>query len=64
MSAKIIRLPAPLTGDLIEVDSGQYFLAESLEEKRRAALALLGERWLLHSANSPKKGIYDGWPKK
>ena len=26
-----------------------------LDDKRRAALDWLGERWLLHPANSPKK---------
>jgi len=29
------------------------------EEKRRQAIAWLGKRWLLHPANSPKKGAYD-----
>ena len=29
--------------------------APDLDEKRRAALDWLGERWLLHQANSPAK---------
>lgn len=29
--------------------------APDLGDKRRAALDWLGERWLLHPANSPKK---------
>jgi len=29
--------------------------APALDDKRRAALDWLGERWLLHPANSPKK---------
>ena len=29
--------------------------APDLDDKRRAALDWLGERWLLHPANSPKK---------
>jgi hypothetical protein len=29
--------------------------APDIDEKRRAALDWLGERWLLHPANGPKK---------
>ena len=29
--------------------------APELDDKRRAALNWLGERWLLHPANGPKK---------
>jgi hypothetical protein len=37
---------------------------EDLDEKRQRALKILGDRWVLHPNNAPKKGNYDGWPKK
>ena len=37
---------------------------EELDDKRNAALKILGERWLLHPKHSSKKGDYNGWPKK
>jgi hypothetical protein len=33
-----------------------------METKRLRALMLLGNRWLLHPSNAPKKGDYTGWP--
>lgn len=33
-------------------------LPEPLETRRLAAIAALGRRWLLHPANSPRKGQY------
>lgn len=41
-------------------------LPEDLESKRQASVAWLGERWLLHPANAPKRGdySYDGWHKR
>jgi hypothetical protein len=35
-----------------------------LDEKLEAAIKYLGERWLLHPNNSPKKGDYDPWGKR
>jgi hypothetical protein len=29
------------------------------EEALKRALEYLGEKWLLHPANAPKKGVYD-----
>ena len=40
-----------------------YFLDHALEAKRRRALEILGDRWLLHPSHAPVKGNYDGWPK-
>lgn len=37
---------------------------EELDDKRNAALKILGERWLLHKKHSPIKADYNGWPKK
>jgi hypothetical protein len=38
---------------------------KSYDDKRAAALAFLGERWLLHPANAPKRGRYSyGQPKR
>ena len=38
---------------------------ETMETKRQAAIAWLGERWLLHPANAPKRGRYSyGQPKR
>lgn len=38
---------------------------EDMETKRQAAIAWLGERWLLHPANAPKRGRYSyGQPKR
>lgn len=37
---------------------------EDLDIKRANALKVLGNRWLLHPKHAPKKGNYDGWPKK
>jgi hypothetical protein len=31
---------------------------DTMEQKRQAAIAWLGERWVLHPANAPKKGKY------
>jgi hypothetical protein len=31
---------------------------ETMEQKRQAAIAWLGERWVLHPANAPRKGRY------
>jgi hypothetical protein len=31
----------------------------SAEEKRQKAIRELGERWIAHPANSPKKGRYN-----
>lgn len=31
---------------------------KSYDDKRAAALAFLGERWLLHPSNAPRKGRY------
>ncbi len=38
-------------------------LPEYLEAQRRAAIARLGTRWLLHPCHAPKKRDYTGWPK-
>lgn len=35
----------------------------SLEKKLDRAISQLGERWLLHPAHSPKKGVYNQWGK-
>jgi hypothetical protein len=40
-----------------------YFLDRRLEAKRRRALEILGDRWLLHPSHAPLKGDYNGWPK-
>ena len=40
-----------------------YFLDHALEAKRRRALEILGDRWLLHPSHAPLKGDYNGWPK-
>lgn len=40
-----------------------YFLDRALEAKRRRALEILGDRWLLHLSHAPLKGDYNGWPK-
>lgn len=38
---------------------------QTLDEKRAAAIAWLGERWLLHPSNAPKRGRYFyGQPKR
>ena len=34
------------------------------EEKLKAAIDWLGERWLLHPSNAPVKGKYNQWGKK
>jgi hypothetical protein len=31
---------------------------QTLDEKRAAAIAWLGERWVLHPKNAPKRGRY------
>lgn len=31
---------------------------QTLDEKRAAAIAWLGERWVLHPSNAPRKGRY------
>lgn len=31
---------------------------ETLDQKRAAAIAWLGERWVLHPSNAPRKGRY------
>jgi hypothetical protein len=41
-----------------------YFLDHALEAKRRRALEILGDRWLLHPSHAPLKGDYNGWPTK
>lgn len=33
-------------------------IPQTLEEKRAAAIAWLGERWVLHPKNAPRKGRY------
>jgi hypothetical protein len=40
-------------------DRSDLRTGDRTEEKRRQAIAWLGERWLLHPANSPSKGAYD-----
>jgi len=35
----------------------------SLEKKLDHAISMLGEKWLLHPAHSPKKGVYNQWGK-
>ena len=34
--------------------------APTMREKLQNALEILGEKWVLHPANSPEKGKYDG----
>lgn len=34
-------------------------LPEHLEQQRQAIIAWLGERWLLHPVNGPRKGNYN-----
>lgn len=34
------------------------------EEKLKAAIDWLGERWLLHPSNAPVKGKYNQWGKE
>lgn len=34
-------------------------LPGSLEKKRQRAIAMLGERWLLHPVHAPRKGTYN-----
>lgn len=36
----------------------------TLDSKTQAAIGWLGERWLLHPANAPKKGRYNLWGKE
>lgn len=36
----------------------------TLDSKTRAAISWLGERWLLHPVNAPKKGRYNLWGKE
>ena len=33
--------------------------APTMQEKLQNALEILGEKWVLHPANSPLKGFYD-----
>lgn len=37
---------------------------KTLDSKTRAAISWLGERWLLHPANAPRKGRYNLWGKE
>ena len=34
--------------------------APTMQEKLQNALGILGEKWVLHPANAPAKGHYDG----
>lgn len=34
------------------------------EQKLQAAIKFLGDRWLLHPSNSPRKGKYNQWGKE
>jgi len=34
--------------------------APTMQEKLQNAKDILGEKWVLHPANSPEKGKYDG----
>jgi hypothetical protein len=34
--------------------------APTMQEKLQNALGILGEKWVLHPANAPEKGKYDG----
>jgi hypothetical protein len=42
----------------------EFFTSIEMDKRRLRALEVLGDRWLLHPKHSPKKGNYDGWPKK
>lgn len=39
----------------------EEIISNTMEEKLREAILKLGERWLLHPAHSPKKGLYNQW---
>jgi len=49
---------------LLRKEAPPVWGVEDLDEKRQRALKILGDRWVLHPNNAPKKGNYDGWPKK
>ena len=42
------------------MDEETVWEAPTMEAKLQNALGILGEKWVLHPANSPEKGRYDG----
>lgn len=49
-----------MAGEVIEVEEeSPVGLPPILERQRRKAIALLGEKWLLHPVHAPKKGKYN-----
>lgn len=53
-----MRTPAR-NEDLRHVETGLSDTEKRQIHRRVAMVAVLGDKWLLHPANSPKRGVYD-----
>lgn len=51
-------------GAFMEEGGRPYRRRRGSEEKLKAAIEWLGERWLLHPSNAPVKGKYNQWGKE